>query len=99
MTQVVRIASIFPRHLFWDVKMEQLDVQRDKVLVIPRALFATTPVTFEHDIEKLENIYSQNEIASILKSTKEHISNRVCELVTHRYHLPVFHRFSHANRQ
>lgn len=73
--------------------MEHLDVQTDMDLIIPRALFATTPNTFNDDIRKLEDIYTQTEIASVLKNTKEHISNKVCELVAHRYHIPVFQRF------
>jgi hypothetical protein len=92
--KAIKISSVFPKHLFWDMRIEHLDAQRDIDLIIPRALFATKPSTFEDDIRKLENIYTNDEIVSHLKATKEHISNKVCELVAERYHIPVFHRFS-----
>jgi site-specific recombinase XerD len=78
--------------------MEHLDARRDMDLIIPRALFATTPNTFDDDIRKLEDIYTQTEIATVLKATKEHISNKVCELVAHRYHISVFQRFYRPKR-
>ncbi|HZJ37116.1 MAG TPA: hypothetical protein VFD29_10885 [Gillisia sp.] len=88
------IADIFPKHLFWDVDMNKLDFKRDKYLIIPKALFATTEVTFVNDIEHLENFYSKTEILNTLKKTKELISNTVCELVAKRYHSEKFFRFS-----
>lgn len=88
------IAEIFPKHLFWDVDMSKLNQTRDKDLIIPRALFATTETTFTNDIERLENLYSQNEILNTLKTTKELISNTVCELVSKRYHAKPFFRFA-----
>ena len=95
MNKHVNISSVFPKHLFWDVKMEHLDAQTDMDLIIPRALFATTPNTFNDDIRKLEDIYTQTEIATVLKTTKERISNEVCEMVAKRYSIPTFHRFTH----
>lgn len=78
--------------------MEHLDAQRDKNVIIPRALFMTTPNSFEDDIHKLENIYSHDEIIKVLQSTKETISNTTCRLVAERYHVPVFYRFAHPRR-
>ena len=86
--------ELFPKYLFWDVRMENLDPDMDKELIIPRALFATTPQTFDADITRLEHLYNNIEIATVLRATKEHINNKVCELVATRYHIPVFHRFS-----
>jgi hypothetical protein len=79
--------------LFWDVDYSKLDVERDRSLIIPRALFATTAASFDSDIKKLENLYSREEILSQLKRTQEHISNHVCHLVAERYDVPVFHRY------
>ncbi len=77
------------------MNVEQLDAQRDSNIIIPRALFMTNAASFDHDIEKLENFYSSSEIVKTLQSTKERISNKICELVAQRYHVPVFHRYPH----
>jgi hypothetical protein len=94
MNKAVKISAIFPKHLFWDVKLEQLDAERDQSLIIPRALYMTNAQSFDEDIEKLEQIYSSVEIISNLKATKERISNQLCEMVAKRYHIPVFHRYT-----
>ncbi len=75
--------------------MEQLDAERDQDLIVPRALFMTDEQSFIQDIEKLELIYTDAEIIDTLKATKERISNKVCEMVAHRYHIPTFRRYSH----
>jgi len=58
----VNIASIFPKHLFWDINYNKLNLSRDKGIIIPRALYATTPDTFEEEIKKLEKLYSSKMI-------------------------------------
>lgn len=95
MERSAKIASVFPKHLFWDIDMERLDAQRDKDIIIPRALFMSNADSFNTDIEKLENLYSPSDIVSNLKVTKERISNKVCELIANRYHIPAFSRFPH----
>ena len=80
--------------MFWDVKLEQLDADKDQGLIIPRALYMTNEQSFDDDIARLETIYSSDEIVKNLKSTRERISNRVCEMVALRYHIPPFHRYS-----
>jgi len=94
MIKDVRINELFPKHLFWDVDMSCLDVDKDRDLIIPRALIATTPSTFITDIVKLEVLYPKAVIARELKTTKEKISNQVCYLVARRYHVKQFSRFS-----
>jgi len=42
----------------------KLNLSRDKSIIIPRALFATTPETFETDIKKLEALYSAKDIVN-----------------------------------
>jgi len=76
------------------MRMEQLDPEKDMAIIVPRALYFTTPQTFDTDIERLEKIYNKREILHNLKTTREPISNKVCELVAHRYHVPTFHRFN-----
>jgi hypothetical protein len=88
-----KIASLFPEYLFWDVKIENLDLKRDRDFIIPRALYMTSRNSFDTDIRKLETLYSSTQIIKHLKSTKEKISNEVCELVAKRYSVPVFHRY------
>ena len=93
MTRNIHITELFPKHLFWDVDMSCLDIDNDRDLIIPRALIATTPLTFTDDIEKLEIIYPKAVIARELKTTKERVSNQICRLVARRYHVKQFARF------
>lgn len=89
----INIANTFPKHLFWDMDYSQLSLEKDKEIIIPRALYATTENTFKNDITKLENLYSRQDILSVLQNTKERISNAVCELVATYYNVPVFYRY------
>ena len=95
MKQSVNIATIFSKHLFWDMDYTKLDLSKDKAIIIPRALYATTPETFETDILKLESLYSAKDIVKYLKLTTENISNKVCLSVAKRYNVKPFLRFSH----
>ena len=72
----------------------KLNLSKDKSIIIPRALFGTTPETFETDIQKLEELYSTKDIVKYLKLTTENISNKVCISVAKRYNLKPFLRFS-----
>ncbi len=88
------ISEVFPKYLFWDMDYNALDVQKDKDIIIPRALFATTSDTFPSDISKLESLYKKEQIISVLKNTKERISNKICSMVAQRYHIAEFTRFA-----
>ena len=55
----------------------KLNLSRDKSIIIPRALFDTTPETFETDIKKLESLNSAKDIVKYLKLTTENISKLV----------------------
>lgn len=92
----VNIADIFPKHLFWDMDHSKLHVETDKAVIIPRALYASIPATFEQDIQLLENFYSPEDIVKYLKQTQENISNKICASVSERYHVEPFSRFSFA---
>ena len=72
----------------------KLDLSKDKAIIIPRALYATTPETFETDILKLESLYSAKDIVKYLKLTTENVSNKVCISVAKRYNVKPFLRFS-----
>jgi len=76
------------------MKIEQLDAERDMAVIVPRALYFTTPKTFNNDIERLEKIYNKNEILRQLKTTKEPLSNKLMALVANRYHVAAFNRFT-----
>jgi len=93
MEKQINIAKRFPKHLFWDMDANSLSIKKDKSIIIPRALFATTKTSFEKDIQKLEKLYSHKEIVSILMNTKENISNEVCTLVAKRYNAKPFLRY------
>lgn len=94
MTRYTKISSVFPKHLFWDMDYDKLNFERDKAIIIPRALYATTQDTFEDDIQKLENLYSSRTIVKYLRETTENISNNVCLLVSKRYDIEPFVHFS-----
>ncbi|SJZ84334.1 DUF6922 domain-containing protein [Sediminibacterium ginsengisoli] len=93
MNKAIRITDCFPRQMFWDVRMDQLDAWRDQAFIIPRALLFCNDRTFTENIERLEKIYSQSDIIRNLQTTKVRVSNQVCEWVARRYSIPVFHRF------
>ena len=90
MKQQVNIATIFPKHLFWDMDYDKLNLEKDKAIIIPRAMYATTPDTFEQDINRLEQLYTPRVIIKYLKNTKENISNKVCILCMVCYLIIVF---------
>jgi hypothetical protein len=89
----VNIADILPKESFWDIRIDQLDADRDRSFIVPRALYFTTLQTFDRDIKQLEKIYDKTEILKELKSTREPLSNKLLALVANRYHVPVFKRF------
>lgn len=95
MKKRVNILEILPRESFWDIAFDQLNADRDRSLIVPRALYFTTPQTFDRDIERLEKIYDKMEILHELKSTKQPLSNKLLALVASRYQVPVFYRFTH----
>jgi hypothetical protein len=92
--QSVNIATIFPKHLFWDMDHSKLNLSKDKDIIIPRSLFATNEETFATDILKLEALFSTKDIVKYLKLTRENISNKVCLSVAKRYNVKPFLRFS-----
>ncbi len=94
MADKVNIASIFPKHLFWDMDINSLDIHDDEDIIIPRALYMTNKATFEDDIKRLEKFYTATTISTQLQHTKEFISNEVCAMVAQRYSIPEFFRFS-----
>jgi hypothetical protein len=96
MKKRVDLSQIFPKYVFWDGDPSRLDVKRDLGLIIPRALFATDEDNFETNIQKLENLYTKEVILSTLQNTREMISDKVCEMVAKRYHVPTFYRYANA---
>lgn len=93
MNTTALISSNFPKYLFWDVNVDNLSIERDKDIIIPRALFQSNKLTFDKDIKNLERFYSPNEIVECLKKTKERISNEVCLLVASKYKIAPFYRY------
>lgn len=51
MKNKVNIATIFPKHLFWDMDCDKLSLEKDKAIIIPRAMYATTPDTFSKTLK------------------------------------------------
>ncbi len=94
MRKKVNISTLFPKHLFWDFNYSQLNIEEDMSVIIPRALYRTTEQSFDEDISKLETLYSKDRILDVLRHTTELISNEVCKLVSRRYEVKIFYRFS-----
>ena len=94
MKKTIDITKTFPKHSFWDMDYSKLSIEKDKDLIIPRALFFTTKTTFKKDIAILESLYSKEQILNCLKSTKERISNNVCVMVAKKYKVTPFYRYS-----
>lgn len=84
----------FPKAAFWDVELSKLDIAADKDLIIPRALYLTTDQTFEEDIEKLEQLYTGQQILETLKKTRVRVSNHVCAMVARHFNTQPFSRFA-----
>lgn len=89
----VNIADIVPKQVFWDMDINKLSVKKDKEIIIPRMLLATTEETFDEDISTVEKLYTANDIFTVLKNTKERISNQICRMVAARYNKPIFLRY------
>lgn len=79
--------------MFWDMDFNKLSTKEDMHVIIPRMLLATNEDTFLNDIAIIEQVYTSMEIYTVLKNTKERISNEVCRLVAARYNKPTFLRF------
>lgn len=71
----------------------KLNLNKDKDIIISRAMYATTADSFYKDIQRLEKLYSKDDILFHLKNTKELISNQVCLMVSKRYKSASFMRF------
>lgn len=89
----VHISSIAQKHSFWDMNINKLSLQKDKQLIIPRVLMSTNEQTFQKDITSLERAYAPQEIYTVLKNTKERISNELCKMIAQRYKKPTFLRY------
>jgi len=63
----ISVVDVFPKHHFWEYKIDMLDFKKDKELIIPRALYLSDKASFEKDVKKLETIYSKKEIISCIK--------------------------------
>jgi|TARA_B110000967_G_scaffold209701_1_gene267154 hypothetical protein len=90
----ISVKALFPKHLFWDMDINMLQLKKDKDIIIPRALFFTSEKEFEKDITALELYFSKSEILNTLKATKETISNDICKLIASRYNSRPFLRFN-----
>lgn len=93
MKRTNNIVNTLPKHVFWDMDTNKLSSIKDKNIIIPRAVLATTKETFLTDIAILETVYTPSEIYNTLKNTKERISNNVCRMVAEHYQKPVFLRY------
>lgn len=91
---IVNISEVFPKYLFWDMDYSKLSIKRDMEIIIPRALFASTELSFDKDIAILESFYTKEEILFHIKNTKERISNSVCIMVAKKYKVSPFYRYA-----
>ena len=68
----------------------KLNIDEDKDIIIPRALYATIPETFEKDMQILESLYTREDLVECLKNTKELITKGCDELTEQIRNSPLF---------
>lgn len=73
------LSDLYSRAIFWDVKMDDLSIKRDKDFIIQRVL--------SRHMNKIENLYSKNIIKSFVKNSSEIFGNENIEFVASRYGL------------
>tara|TARA_R110000868_G_scaffold212540_1_gene462418 strand:+ start:108 stop:287 length:180 start_codon:yes stop_codon:yes gene_type:complete len=56
-------------------------------------LLATNEKTFKEDIASVEELYTTNEIYTVLKNTKERIINQIGRMVAVHYNKATFLRY------
>ena len=86
----INIATIFPKHLFWDMDYSKLNLSKDKSIIIPRAFFATTPETFETDIQKLEELKGQKKVEEAERGKFKIVPKFLCMPDTRRHNMRNF---------
>jgi hypothetical protein len=79
------LSDLYSRVIFWDVKMEDLSINRDKDFIIQRVL--SRHMNKIENLENLEKLYSKNSIKSYAKNSSEIFGNENIEFVASRYRL------------
>lgn len=79
------LSDLYSRAIFWDVKMEDLSINRDKDFIIQRVL--SRHMNKIENLENLEKLYSKNIIKSYAKNSSEIFGNENIEFVANRYGL------------
>jgi len=79
------LSDLYSRAIFWDVKMEDLSINRDKDFIIQRVLARN--MNKIENLENLEKLYSKNIIKSYAKNSSEIFGNENIEFVASRYGL------------
>lgn len=80
-----KLSNYFPKHLFWDVNLDKLDVRFDKDFIIERVL--AYHMEDEEIFKKLEKLYSKKEIKKIALNSKQIFGNETIEFISKRYKL------------
>ena len=80
-----KLNSIFPKSMFWDVKMEELSIKHDEEFIIERVL--GTPKCDEKHFDNLEKLYSVPKIKHFALKSEAIVGNETIEFVAKRYGL------------
>lgn len=76
------LSDLYSCAIFWDVKMDDLSIKRDRDFIIQRILSRHM-----NKIENLEKLYSKKIIKSYAKNSSEIFGNENIEFVASRYGL------------
>jgi hypothetical protein len=71
------ILNHFPSHVFWDAQAEKLDIEANAQYIIEKVMISCADLKdFNEAIEKLEKLYSKEELKYTIVSSKEFISKQ-----------------------
>lgn len=79
------LSDLYSRAIFWDVKMDELSVKRDKDFIIQRVL--SRHMNEVENLINLEKLYSKNIIKSYAKNSSEIFGNENIEFLANHYGL------------
>jgi hypothetical protein len=75
-----KVADVLNKALFWDVDPEKLDWQKNRLLIIQRALVRGGM----NDVKNIMRIYSRDDMIVVIKSCKD------LDKVTHNFCINYF---------
>ena len=82
--------DLFPKHCFWDCRIEELDLKGDYIFIIPRLLYYVNKENFETNVQFVESIYTPSEVVEAFRISREMVDYTMCAWIAKRYNVPPF---------